>query len=148
MAYWDAAIDAVTKAVEDAAWSVERRKYGGTSLGESASSATGASGHFRFPDADAARQIRDRFHDRLKNMEKREEAIRQAQRSLRERFAEDPESESYRSDALNSLDRLDELNESMKKYTENYINKINRAISGMRAIDDDTADGLDKGARV
>lgn len=145
---WSSAVlDAVNSVVEDLQKTMPRKTYGGTSLGESALSASGAGGRFVFPDVGAARKIRTRFEDRLDSIRARQKLIRKAEFALQERFAEDPESIGYRDGALNSLLRLDELNESMFKYTENYIEKINKAISAMRAIDDDSARALGGSAK-
>ncbi|MGH3431481.1 MAG: hypothetical protein ACRDQB_01450 [Thermocrispum sp.] len=143
MSNWDEIFEGVVGAVEKAAKSVEQKTYGGTTLGESALSATGAGGHFRFPDVATAKDIIADYEDRLDSFEKRAERIENARGALDGHICQDPETFGFVGDAKGSLDSLQQLNESMIKYTEGYITKLERAIKAMNDIDADTADGLD-----
>lgn len=147
MAEWTSVLDAVNSVIEDLQKKAPRKTYGGTSLGESALGASGAGGHFRFPDVATAKKIIAKFEERMDSINKRQQLIEKAQRALESRFAEDPESVSYRDVAMNSLQRLYELNESMFTYTDNYIKKINKAIEAMHQLDDESARSLGGSAR-
>lgn len=142
---WGDIVDDINDAVRKASKSAGQRTYGGTSLGESALSSTGASGHFSFPDVGAARKIINDYEDRLDSIKKRQKRIYAAREALSQQISEDPETGGYVQDAHRSLDSLERLNTSMKTYAANYIEKIERAIEAMKDIDDDTADGYRKG---
>lgn len=146
MGAWAGAIesvaDAVADAVDEAGWNAARKKYGGSSFVDRVSSASGASGHFRFPDEATAKKIVSNFEDRAENIEKRRKLIDKALLSLRKKFAEDPASLGYSEDAVQSLARLRELNNSMHTYATNYAEKINRAIKAMHDRDEESAHGF------
>lgn len=142
---WGDIADDIAKAVGKVSKTVEQRTYGGSSIGESALSATGAGGHFRFPDVASAKAVVQDYEERLKSIDMRQERIDNARLALMEKIADDPETKGYREEALRSLASLEALNTSMFTYAENYINKIDRAIKAMKDIDDDTADALGKG---
>lgn len=150
---WDAfteVMDEVAREVADAAAKAGPRKtYGGSSIGESAASATGASGRFVFPDVESARGFINDFEDRLESMKKRAKRIERARELLMGQICDDPRTPQYVERARTSLDALDELNESMRKYSANYVLKLNKAIKAMEDIDEQTAHGLrGKGSAV
>lgn len=144
---WGDIADDISEAVGKASKAVEQRTYGGSSIGESALSATGAGGYFRFPDVASARKIVNAYEDRLRSIRDRQTRIDKASRALHEHISDDPETKVYREDALRSLASLETLNTSMFTYAENYIKKIERAIKAMNDIDDDTADSLGENGR-
>lgn len=150
---WDAfteVMDEVARDVGDAAAKAGPRKtYGGTSIGESAASATGASGRFVFPDVESARGFINDFEDRLRSIKKRAKRIEFARDLLTSQICDDPRTPQYVERAQQSLQALDELNESMGKYSENYVTKLKTAIKAMEDIDERTAHGLrGKGSAV
>lgn len=139
---WGDIADDIAKAVGTVSKTVEQRTYGGSSIGESALSSTGAGGHFRFPDVAAARKIINDYEDRLRSIDKRKERIDHARAALGLDISQDPETDGFVKDARQSLDSLERLNFSMREYASNYIKKIETAIKAMKDIDDNSADAF------
>jgi hypothetical protein len=136
--------DGLREAIGDIADSFEQMKtstktYGGTSIGDSAASAAGVGGRFRFPDVATAKKIRGSFADRRDNIKKRRTRIERAQEALAQQFAADPESLGYSDQAIQSLTSLYRLNESMYKYSDNYIKKLDKAIEAYERNEDETS---------
>lgn len=104
----------------------QRKKYGGTSIGASASMSSSGKG-FRFPDEAAANKIIARFEERARSMRARKRLIGDAKRELERKFSADEVSEGYAQKAMDSLDKLDELNESAFRYAQRYAEKIETA---------------------
>src|SRR5690606_17377808 len=105
----------------------QRKKYGGTSIGDSFSLVVTGKG-FRFPDEATARAIAQRFEDRAETMNERTKLINKALDALRKKFSEDEYSREYARDAMNSLRSLRALNVSAAKYAKNYSMKIRAAM--------------------
>lgn len=144
--------DGLREAIDDIADSFKKmsappKTYGGTSLGESAASVAGTGRGFRFPDIATANKLKGSFEDRRDNIRKRQKRIERAQQALGQQFADDPESMGYSDQALQSLDSLDRLNQSMYTYADNYVKKFEKAIDAYKKQDDEASVGFDGRAR-
>jgi len=104
----------------------QRKKYGGTSIGDSFSLAVTGKG-FRFPDAATANKIAARFEARANSMEKRNKLIDDAIDALHRQFSQDGYSAAYAENAISSLRSLQVLNKSAANYARKYSNKIKSA---------------------
>lgn len=122
---------------------VHRKKYGGTSIGASAVGVSSGKG-FRFPDEDAANKIIRRFQDRADSIDTRRDLIREARRQLMRKFSDDDVSRGYSERAMNSLAKLEELNESAYKYAMNYVRKIEAAKQARRGAEGDIGGSVRK----
>uniref|UniRef100_UPI0005BC8FA9 hypothetical protein n=1 Tax=Thermocrispum municipale TaxID=37926 RepID=UPI0005BC8FA9 len=121
----------------------QRKKYGGTSIGDSFSLVVTGKG-FRFPDEATARAIAQRFEDRAKSMKQRELLIRKAIDALSGKFSDDDYSKVYVRDAIYSLNALKELNMSASEYAQRYSQKISSAMDLKMADDTDAGTWFDK----
>ncbi|MGH3951476.1 MAG: hypothetical protein ACRDSE_20560 [Pseudonocardiaceae bacterium] len=116
-----------------------RKVYGGESFAGGAASAVGGGGGFRFPDVETADEIIRTFDDRRESINKRTDLIQKAQAALAPP-GKDPRSIGYVKAAIDSLDKLRELNESAVKYAHNYIAKIEKAKQAMHHRESDAED--------
>lgn len=73
--------------------------------------------------------------------------IDRAQRSLAQKFSDDDVSVGYARQAMDSLAKLGELNESAFKYTMRYVEKIELATKKKREEDDAASDAARNHAR-
>jgi hypothetical protein len=142
--------DGLREAIGDIADSFEKMKtgtktYGGTSLGDSAASLAGTGGRFRFPDVATAKKIKANFEDRRDNIDRRKRRIEAARDALGQQFAADPESLGYSEQAIQSLNSLHTLNQSMFKYSDNYVKKLEKAIAAYERNEDETSSSFSGG---
>jgi|SRR5690606_344188 len=105
---------------------IQRKKYGGTSIGDSVGLAVTGKG-FRFPDDATARSIVANFEKSVASIKKRRALIEIVQDRLQKTFSQDDASEKYREIAQTSVEALWQLNESALRYAERYISKIESA---------------------
>ncbi len=130
---WEETADAVNRAVTGAVKSLEdvfekeRTIYGGASLAEGLTSAGGIGRGFRFPSVEDANKIINSFKDRQRSIDERKRLIREARDVLERPFAADATSLGYIQRAQDSLEKLDELNDSALEYVTNYVSKLEDA---------------------
>jgi len=117
----------------------QRKKYGGTSIGDSMALTVTGKG-FRFPDEATANNIIRRFEERRNSMERRKFLISQIRLYLSRQFSEDEVSGRYSGRALDSLQALDQLNESALEYTQKYIEKIRKVKEKKFAEEDELSE--------
>jgi hypothetical protein len=105
---------------------IQRKKYGGTSIGDSVGLAVTGKG-FRFPDDATARSIAANFEQSVESILDRRDLIEAVQDHLERTFSQDGASEKYLEVARSSVEALWQLNESALHYAERYIKKIELA---------------------
>lgn len=151
---WQETADAVNRAVTGAVKSLEdvfekeRTVYGGASLAEGLTSAGGIGKGFRFPSIEDANKIINSFKDRRDSIKGRRKRISDARESLSMPFAQDDSSVSYIKHAIESLNTLDELNDSALKYAESYIEKIERAKQVKQADEESMAESFGRSGKA
>lgn len=130
MAYWDDIVNAandITSSTESAE-SQSRKVFGGETFWEKATSfgsSGGAGQGFRFPSEAEANKMIKRLEERRESIQQRRDRIRIAQNALVQ-FAGDQASLRYVKTARESLEKLEDLNDSALRYVDNYIGKIEK----------------------
>ncbi|MPY97801.1 MAG: hypothetical protein GEU97_07335 [Actinophytocola sp.] len=151
---WEETADAVNRAVIGAVKSLEdvfekeRTVYGGATWVEGMLSSVGVGKGFRFPSVEDANKIINSFKDRQRSIENRQDLISQARDVLGQPFADDDASMGYIKKALDSLERLAELNDSALNYVDHYIGKLDAAKQAKHAEDESMAQGFGKSGRA
>ncbi|GAA5128463.1 hypothetical protein [Haloechinothrix salitolerans] len=114
----------------------ERTVYGGSNWFEEL---TSSGKGFRFPSVEDADKLINNFKDRRDSIKGCQGRIDRARDALRLPFASDHASQGYVSQALDSLERLAELNESALAYANHYIEKLEKAKKAKHDQDDELA---------
>jgi hypothetical protein len=103
--------------------------------------ATGASGGFEFPSVEEMNTVLGMWKDRRTSIQQKQILLTSAQDSLSQ-LAADPQSQSYLSQARNSLELLKDQHSSMLDYIENYIQKLTDATNAKQAGEENNTAAL------
>jgi hypothetical protein len=101
----------------------------------------GGSGGFEFPSVEEMNAVLGMWKDRQASILQKKSQIANAQSSLTQ-LAGDSESQSYLSQAQDSLNLLYNQHASMLSYVENYVQKLTDALNAKQANEDENQAAL------